>query len=471
MTMAPRTRSATAAPTDHVVAPAHPGGPGARAHPGGPAAQVSSSVSDLSAPGADLSAPGALDRLIDERRPGWSLEAPFYTSPEFFARDVEAIFASTWIFVGTVAEVPEPGDYVTIDVGTYSVIIIRDDDDAIRAHHNVCRHRGTRLLNDLSGSVGNIVCSYHQWTYTPGGELIAAGAQAPGFDPACFSLRPVNVRIIAGLIFICLGPPPDDIAEVADVIAPYIAPHDIAGAKVAAQVDLIEDSNWKLVMENNRECYHCEAGHPELTCTFFPTYGYAADEIPARLQPAYQRFLDAERELHDNCDRNGVPYALVEDLSGRPTGFRIERAALDGKGESYTMDGSAASAKLLGDLDTFTLGRASLHVQPNMWFHAMGDHIVTFSLVPLAADRTLVRTTWLVDAEAVEGVDYDLENLTTVWMKTNEQDATFCERGQLGVSSPAYLPGPYAPTEAHLDEFCTWYIERLKAHQKRVDGR
>ena len=423
-----------------------------RAAPG--QAAPDGSVPRLGIAGRDIAGPD-IDRLIDERRPGYSLEAPFYISPDLFARDVEAIFASTWIFVGSVAEVPEPGDFVTIDIGTYSVIVIRDDDDGIRAHHNVCRHRGTRLLGEPAGSVGNIVCSYHQWTYTPGGELISAGAQAPGFDPACFSLRSVSVRTIAGLIFLCLGP----------------EPHDIAGAKVAAQVDLIEDSNWKLVMENNRECYHCEAGHPELTCTFFPTYGYAPDEIPPRLQPAYHRFLDAERRLHDNCDRNGLPFALVEDLSGRPTGFRIERAALDGQGESYTMDGSAASAKLLGDLDTFTLGRASLHVQPNMWFHAMGDHIVTFSVVPLAADRTLVRTTWLVDAEAEEGVDYDLANLTSVWMKTNEQDAAFCERGQLGVSSPAYLPGPYAPTEGHLDEFCTWYIERLTAHRERVSGR
>ena len=413
-----------------------------------------------------------IDRLIDERVPGYSLAAPFYISPELFARDIEGIFASTWIFVASVAEVPEAGDYLTIDIGAYSVIVIRDDDGEIRAHHNVCRHRGTRLLNDLSGSVGNIVCGYHQWTYTPSGELVSAGVQAPGFDRTCFSLRSVNLRVIGGLIFICLSPtPPDDIDEVAEVIEPYLAGHDIAGTKVAAQSDLIEDSNWKLVMENNRECYHCEAGHPELTCTFFPTYGYEPDEIPKRLQPAYQRYLDAEDQLHANCDRNGLPYALVEELSGRPTGFRIERAALDGKGESYTMDGSAASAKLLGNLDTFVLGRASLHVQPNMWFHAMGDHVVTFSLLPLAEDKTLVRTTWLVHADAEEGVDYDLDNLTTVWIKTNEQDATFCERGHLGISSPAYVPGPYAPTESQVDDFVTWYIERLKAHRDELVSR
>ncbi len=421
-------------------------------------------------PGPGSTAPGPdLDALIDGRRPGYCLEAPFYTSQEFFERDVEAIFASSWIFVASTAEVPEPGDFVTVEIGRYSVIVIRDDERGIRAHHNVCRHRGTRLLNEAAGSVGNIVCGYHQWTYTPTGQLISAGVQAPDFNKACFALRSVGVRVVAGLVFICLAAdPPEDFDDFASVIEPYLAPHAIDRAKVAAQVDLVEDANWKLVMENNRECYHCEVGHPELTCTFFPTYGYEPDEIPSRLLPAYQRYLDAEERLHENCRRNGLPYALVEELSGRPTAFRIERAALDGKGESYTMDGGAASAKLLGDLDTFVLGRATLHVQPNMWFHAMGDHVVTFSLVPLGPDRTLVRTTWLVSAEAEEGVDYDLDNLTAVWIKTNEQDALFCERGQLGVSSPAYVPGPYAPTEEHLEEFCTWYIERLKAHREKV---
>ncbi|MDN6605241.1 Rieske 2Fe-2S domain-containing protein, partial [Brevibacterium sp.] len=94
------------------------------------------------------------DRLIDERRPGHCLDAPFYLSDEFFRRDIDAVFASTWIFAAAAAEVPEPGDFVTIDIGDYSVIIIRDDDENIRAHHNVCRHRGARLLSETNGSVG-----------------------------------------------------------------------------------------------------------------------------------------------------------------------------------------------------------------------------------------------------------------------------------------------------------------------------
>src|SRR5699024_3217166 len=128
---------------------------------------------------------------------------------------LEAVFQKTWIFAASVAELPEPGDYITLDVGRASVII-RDDDEQIRAHHNVCRHRGARLLTETTGSVGNIVCGYHQWTYAPEGDLIHAGVQAPGFDPACFSLLSVNVRVIAGLIFLCLAKDaPEDIDDVA----------------------------------------------------------------------------------------------------------------------------------------------------------------------------------------------------------------------------------------------------------------
>ncbi len=108
-----------------------------------------------------------------------------------------------------------------------------------------------------------------------------------------------------------------------------------------------------------------------------------------------------------------------------------------------------------------------MHTQPNAWFHVLADHAVTFSVLPLSADQTLVRTTWLVHEDAVEGVDYDLDTLTHVWRETNEQDSVFCARAQLGVSSPAYEPGPYAASEYQVDAFTTWYVERAKEHCAR----
>jgi Rieske 2Fe-2S family protein len=113
--------------------------------------------------------------LLARRRPGQALEAPFYLSREVYDLDVAAIFGRHWIFVATEPEVKEPGDYVTVDVGPWSVIVVRDDDGRVRAHHNVCRHRGSRVLTQPSGSVGTLVCGYHQWTYGTDGTLLHAG--------------------------------------------------------------------------------------------------------------------------------------------------------------------------------------------------------------------------------------------------------------------------------------------------------
>jgi glycine betaine catabolism A len=424
----------------------------------------------VTTPVTTRSEPAGLDlaALVARRGVGYSLESPFYTNAAVFDADVAGVLAHTWLFVATEAEVREPGDYVTIEVGPHSVIVLRDDDDAVRAFHNVCRHRGARILDERAGSVGNIVCGYHRWTYATDGSLLHAGDQAPGFDKSCFGLRSVHLRLVAGLVFVCLADdPPDDFDEVAATVSPYLLPHQLHRTKVAAQVDVVEAANWKLVMENNRECYHCEGGHPELICTFFPTYGYAEDQIPARLRPAHERYLRAEADLEHACEQRGLPYRAVEELQDRVSAFRVQREALDGAGESYTLDGRSACRRLLGDLDSPRLGRLSLHTQPNAWFHLLADHAVTFSVLPLSAGRTLVRTTWLVHEDAEEDVDYDVDTLTHVWRETNEQDSVFCARAQLGVSSPAYAPGPYAPSEYQVDAFTTWYVDRVSEHLAR----
>ncbi|MFE0875510.1 aromatic ring-hydroxylating dioxygenase subunit alpha [Streptomyces smyrnaeus] len=404
---------------------------------------------------------------VARRVAGRSLEGPFYTDRDFFDLDIAAVFARQWIFVAVEAELPEPGDYATVEVGPYSVIVLRDEEEELRAFHNVCRHRGARILEAGNGSVGNLVCGYHKWTYGTDGALRHAPSQPPGFDRGCFGLKAVHVRSVGGLVFVCLAEePPADFAEVAARVEPYLLPHQLRRAKVAARTDLVEDGNWKLVMENNRECYHCD-GHPELLRSFFPTYGYTEENLPARLRPAHERYLRADAELRETYERLGLPYALIEELDGRTTGFRIQRDALDLAGESFTPDGTAACRRLLGDLPTPRLGHLALHLQPNSWFHVLGDHAITFSVLPLAPDRTLLRTTWLVHPEAEEGVDYDLDTLLKVWTATNEQDARLVARAQQGVCSPAYEPGPYAETEYQVEAFCAWYIDRLREELQR----
>ncbi len=405
--------------------------------------------------------------LLDARVPGRPLAQPFYTSPEIFELDLAAVFGRSWIFVANEAEIREPGDFVTVEIGAWSVIVVRDDDEQVRAWHNVCRHRGARVLTDRVGSVGNIVCGYHKWTYGTDGALLHAGQQPRDFDRSCLGLKPVHVRSVAGLIHICLADePPADFEDVATRLEPYLLPHRLSQAKVAATEDIVENGNWKLVMENNRECYHCD-GHPELSCSLFPTYGYDEADVPPLLRPAFDRYLAADADLQRVCGELGLPFARLEELDERPSGFRAQREPLDGAGESFTPDGRAVCRKRLGDLPEARLGRLSMHHQPNTWLHVLSDHAVTFTALPLSADRTLVRTTWLVHEDAVEGEDYDLDALTDTWRQTNLQDATFVARAQLGVSSPAYEPGPYTLSEYQVEKFCTWYLDRLREQVAR----
>lgn len=408
-----------------------------------------------------------LETLLRERQPGYSLAQPFYTSPEIFETDLDVIFGRHWIYVGVEPDVPEPGDAMLADIGRHSVIIVRHDDMSVRAFHNVCRHRGARLIDEPKTSIGNLVCRYHQWTYNLDGELIYAAHMEEGFDRSCRGLRPVHIRSLAGLLFVCVAEKaPDDFDAVAAALTPYIARHDLANAKVIRQIDLIEQGNWKLTMENNRECYHCAGGHPELTISLFEHgFGFAPDPNDAEKQAAACRYDALSTSMKAEWEKSGFPSAELEHLDDTATGYRTERLPLDGAGESQTLDTKAACSKLLGSITNRRLGGLSVWTQPNSWHHFMADHVVTFAAFPISPDRTLLRTKWLVHKDAVEGRDYAPDNVSAVWRATNEQDGAFVGYTQAGVRSSGYTPGPYSTyTEGLVEKFASWYIKRLSAH-------
>jgi len=399
--------------------------------------------------------------LITNRKRYHSLEAPFYLRPDLFWLDMEVIFARHWIRVAIEPDIPEPGDFITVDIGLNSIVILRDDDMSIRAHHNVCRHRGARLCAREKGNVGNLVCPYHQWTYNLSGQLIHAAHMGDQFDPCKHNLKPVHVENLAGLIFICLAEnPPEDFAVMRKLMTPYLTQHELANCKIAHQIDLIEEGNWKLTLENNRECYHCVSNHPELTASLFEFgFGYQPSPGNSAQLEKFNKLVEERRMQWEACD---LPSAEIDHLDDLITGFRTQRLPLDKGGESQTLDGKVASKKLLGNFTRRDLGGLSFWTQPNSWHHFMSDHIVTFTVLPLSAERTLVRTQWMVHKDAVEGVDYQLDNLTAVWSATNLQDKLLVELAQQGISNPAYQPGPYSPyTEGLVEKFCNWYIGRL----------
>ncbi len=401
--------------------------------------------------------------LIANRKQGYTLPATFYLSNEINSLDIEVIFGQHWIFVAVEPDIAEPGDYIKVDIGHNSVIILRDDDMSIKAFHNVCRHRGSQLCDEQKGSVGNIVCPYHQWTYNLYGELIYNEHMGEDFDKSDHNLKSVHVGNIAGLIFICLSDnPPTDFEDMKQAMEPYIAPHRLADCKVALQEDIIENGNWKLTMENNRECYHCVANHPELLASMYEFgFGYQPSPENAEKVQEFRDLIESENSRWASC---GLPSSEIDLLDGCATAYRTQRLPLEKAGESQTMDGKVASQKLLGELTQRNLGGLSFWTQPNSWHHFMSDHIVTFSALPIDAEHTLVRSTWLVHKDAVEGVDYDVERLSQVWRATNKQDSDLVERTQRGVKSDQYRPGPYSPyTEELVEKFTNWYIQRLEA--------
>ncbi|WP_119153479.1 aromatic ring-hydroxylating oxygenase subunit alpha [Caldimonas tepidiphila] len=401
--------------------------------------------------------------LLQRRRPGYSLDAAFYLSDAVFQSDLKHIFGQHWIFVAVEPQIPEPGDFITVDVGKQSILITRDDDDQLQAFHNVCRHRGSRLCASHKGMVGNIVCPYHQWTYDLKGSLIHVEHMGEGFKKEDHGLKKVHVRSLEGLIFICLAEtPPADFEDMAQQMTPYLAPHRLKDCKVAAQVEIVEKGNWKLVMENNRECYHCVGNHPELTLSLYE-YGFGYQPSPANAE-GMARFRDILAKSHARWEAMGLPSAEIEVLDSRVTGFRTQRLPLDRAGQSQTMNAEVASKKLLGRITDPAVGGLSFWTQPNSWHHFMSDHVVSFSVLPIAPGETLVRTTWCVHKDAVEGVDYDVANLTKVWNATNDQDRRLVEESQVGVASGAYEPGPYSPyTEELVEKFCNWYVGRMRA--------
>ncbi|MEZ2353984.1 SRPBCC family protein [Caballeronia sp. RCC_10] len=400
--------------------------------------------------------PTRVRAALAQRRDNFSLPQPFYTDDAFHQLDIDAVFNDEWIFACNGCELREPGDYLTLEIGPTSAIVLRDNDGEIRAFFNTCRHRGSRICLDEKGHAHRLTCAYHQWVYELDGSLLHARQMPAGFEREAYGLRPVHVAVVCGMVYICLADTPPDIARFRDAVTPYIAPHQPWRTKVAAVSTMIEDANWKLVIENNRECYHCVGNHPELLATLIE---FALPDDSAG-SGDFRLLMDAQAS---KWERHGLPH-LPADGGDE---FRCIRLPFHRGAVSFTPDGSPACAKLLGDLTEPDLGSVRMFRVPNNWNHFLADHIIHFRILPLSASRTMLRTTWLVHEDAVEGVDYDIDKLTSVWNATNKQDARLAANNQLGVGSIAYTPGPYAPSEFMLRNFTNWYANKLASY---LDG-
>lgn len=228
-----------------------------------------SDLNDRSTPVA-LPGPAALDAIAD----GWdadpaasmSLQADAYTRAEWFAHEQQAIFARTWQWVGHMEKVREPGSYVTTEVAGMSIVIVRNKDGVLKAFYNVCKHRAHELIFG-EGTTRNLVCPYHAWTYDLDGALTGARRtnDLVDFDQSEICLDEVQVTEFGGFVYVNLDPDAAPLAEQAGELGAEIAEWapDVEQLTFAHRLTYEIDSNWKNVVDNFLECYHCHVAHKD----------------------------------------------------------------------------------------------------------------------------------------------------------------------------------------------------------------
>jgi glycine betaine catabolism A len=341
-----------------------------------------------------------------------TLPGRFYSSSEIFRQEIERIFLERWICAGREEQIPNGGDYFVRNVGTESVIVVRDRKGVVRAFHNVCRHRGTRLCEETKGHfTSNIRCPYHAWTYGLDGRLLGASWMdgLDDFDTADYPLHPVALAVWEGFIFVSLSTEPAPFDESHTSILTRFSRYDLAGLRGQRRIDYDVKANWKLMLENYSECYHCPLVHPALV----------------KLSPADSG---------------------ANDLTSGP--FLGGYMTVANGHESMTLSGRACAVSV-AELPEEDLLRVYYYALfPNVLLSLHPDYVMVHTLWPQSPDRTLIECEWLFHPEAARHPGFDPDDGVAFWDKTNREDWRICEQSQLGAQSRAYTPGPYSPRES-----------------------
>lgn len=402
---------------------------------------------------------------------GRSLPGFCYSDPMIFARDTDMLAGSQWLLVDHVSRIPRAGDYFLFDYGAESLILLRDAADTVRAFFNVCRHRGSRVCLQPEGHVRALVCPYHAWTYGLDGALKGASAMPANFEKSKYSLSAVHTRTAEGFIFVNLsqGQPPD-FERFIDRLRPYLALHDFSRAKVAARRSYPTDANWKLVVENFLECYHCKPAHPT----------YCRVHSPEKLLAFGAGPGSASGDVAENFKRELAVWEKEATGKGYLTGmfaddrdsmwFQTASRCPIGRGFLTEVADGKPLAPLMGAFKEYDGAQTAVAFNPLGYILASNDYAAVMRFTPRGPLMTDIETLWLVRSDAVEDRDYDVERLIHVWDVTLREDKVITENNQAGVLSRAYTPGPHSLQETRISDFLAWYAakSRQMARQSKL---
>ena len=346
-----------------------------------------------------------------------------YVDPEVLEWERTNFFGG-WVCVGRSSDVADPGSQRAVSVGQSGVLLLRAKDGELRAFVNSCRHRGHELLPcGTSANRRSVVCPYHAWTYDLAGPL----RNAPGFrdvdtfDKQEYGLQPLPLQEWHGWVFVAPSGVAGDFAEHIGDTEAIIARYQAETLCVVDTHSYVIEANWKTVIENYQECYHCTMIHPEL----------------CRVSPP---------ESGENISGKGDWVGGWMDL--RPG---AETMSLDGTSSSVAID-------TLNEQEQRTV--MYLAVFPNLLISLHPDYVMTHLLTPVAPNRTQIECAWLFPPAVVGAPGFDPSNTVDFWDITNRQDWAACESVQRGLRAEQWVPGPLAPEEDGVYHFVTLVANR-----------
>lgn len=351
-----------------------------------------------------------------------TLPGAHYRDPRILEAEWERIFFRSWLYAGREERVAEPGRFLTLQAGPESLLIARGKDGTLRAFHNVCRHRGSILCGEERGSLKAIRCPYHGWTYGLDGRLLAApNVGEEGFPKEEFSLHPVALEVWRGCIFVNLDPGSRPLAEQLGTMPGRVRRYPLERLRIQTHAVHEVEANWKILIENYQECYHCPGVHPEL-CDLIPLYGTGVVDDPENAEIA--------------TFREGAVTFTRSGATRRPL-----FAGLDGR-ERRTFNGEL--------------------LLPNTWMNFLPDFVQTRTLWPLGPSRTRLVTDWLFEPETMARADFDAGDVLEFTNLIADQDWRVCEAVQRGIGSRAHRQGVFTALEEAASRFDRWVQERLE---------
>ena len=357
--------------------------------------------------------------------PGETLAQHYFTDPSTFEEETQKIFRDRWLFVERASTLKNVGDYVSVDLEGEGLLAVRDREETIRVFYNVCRHRGTRLCTEPRGNCGKVItCPYHAWSYGLDGPLVGAPHmdETTGFNKADFPLITLAQVTWEGNVFVHIGDKPEPFEVAYAPVLTKFAPWHV-GELMPVHREVYEvKANWKLIVQNYSECYHCPIIHPALE--------------------KLSHYRDTENDLEEGPFLGG-PMRIGQEDGG------------------LSRDGKRTAPPLPG-LKGENLQRAYYYLLfPTLLISLQPDFVLMHHLQRVASDHTRIVCQWLYHPDAIKQDGFDAQTTIDLWNEVNRQDWRVSELTQQGVASRAYRPGPYSALESMPAAFDREYLKTM----------